>query len=235
MERHKEGTARVIAVILRPCDWQHAPFGRLRACPTDGKPVVKHVSHDDGFLEVAQAVRQVATGLQGYEISQAYNLDSDKLDLSKVTHENPHSRNLRVKRKFTDQDYCTFIHEAFEFIFRYFENSMQEMQVINNDLKSVFRRIDANSFEAIVFIRGQEKSRCGIWLGGMMQTDQLFFSFDGDKNKNSYNESISVRDDGYSLFLEPMGIARFGQMQGKKFNFEESAEYFWTLFVEKIS
>ena len=54
MERHKQGTARVIPVILRPCDWQEAPFGSLKACPTDGKPVVKHTSLDDGFLEVAQ-------------------------------------------------------------------------------------------------------------------------------------------------------------------------------------
>ena len=39
MERHHQGTARVIPVILHPCDWQGAPFGKLLAVPTDGKPV----------------------------------------------------------------------------------------------------------------------------------------------------------------------------------------------------
>ena len=58
MERHDEGTARVIPVILRPCDWLGAPFDKLKAVPTDGKPVVKHATLDDGFVEVAQAVRE---------------------------------------------------------------------------------------------------------------------------------------------------------------------------------
>lgn len=44
MERHERGEARVIPVILRPCDWHGAPFGRLLAVPPDGKPVVKHAT-----------------------------------------------------------------------------------------------------------------------------------------------------------------------------------------------
>ena len=31
IERHEEGTARVIPIILRPCDWHTAPFARLQA------------------------------------------------------------------------------------------------------------------------------------------------------------------------------------------------------------
>ena len=60
MERHAQGTACVIPVILRPCDWKAAQFGGLEAVPTDGKPVVEHEppsKHDKGFLEVARAVR----------------------------------------------------------------------------------------------------------------------------------------------------------------------------------
>ena len=40
MERHERGEARTIPVILRPCDWHGAPFGKLMAVPPDGKPVV---------------------------------------------------------------------------------------------------------------------------------------------------------------------------------------------------
>ena len=60
MERHERGEARVIPVILRPCDWHGAPFGKLMAVPPDGKAVTKHATLDDGFLEVAKALRQVA-------------------------------------------------------------------------------------------------------------------------------------------------------------------------------
>jgi hypothetical protein len=37
MERHKARTARVIPVILRPCEWNRAPFADLLAAPKDGK------------------------------------------------------------------------------------------------------------------------------------------------------------------------------------------------------
>ncbi len=60
MERHEQGSARVIPVILRPCEWEGAPFSELLAVPKDAKPVVKHATLDDGFVEVAQAVRQAA-------------------------------------------------------------------------------------------------------------------------------------------------------------------------------
>lgn len=39
MQMHEAGDARVIPVILREVNWQEAPFGRLKALPTDGKPV----------------------------------------------------------------------------------------------------------------------------------------------------------------------------------------------------
>ena len=44
MERHRSGEARVIPVILHPCDWLHTPFGKLRATPPDGKPISKLMS-----------------------------------------------------------------------------------------------------------------------------------------------------------------------------------------------
>src|SRR5438270_622311 len=33
LQRHNAGEARVIPVILQPCDWQHLPFGKLLAVP----------------------------------------------------------------------------------------------------------------------------------------------------------------------------------------------------------
>ena len=46
MEKHQEGSARVIPVILHPCDWQNAPFGALRATPTDGKLISMFANQD---------------------------------------------------------------------------------------------------------------------------------------------------------------------------------------------
>ena len=59
MDRHKIKAARVIPIILRPTDWKTAPFGKLRALPTDGEPVTsdKWDSQDQAFLDVAEGIR----------------------------------------------------------------------------------------------------------------------------------------------------------------------------------
>jgi hypothetical protein len=57
MERHEAGEARVIPVILRPCDWHSARFGKLQALPTDGKPITKWDNRDEAFTVVAKGIR----------------------------------------------------------------------------------------------------------------------------------------------------------------------------------
>jgi len=61
LERHENGTARVIPVILRPCSWQAAPFGKLQALPKDGKPVVDWPSWDHSFLDVVSGITRVVS------------------------------------------------------------------------------------------------------------------------------------------------------------------------------
>ena len=60
LEQRKTRGAITIPVILRPCAWKRAPFGRLKALPKDGKPVVQYPSHDDAFLEIAEALSDEA-------------------------------------------------------------------------------------------------------------------------------------------------------------------------------
>src|SRR5512135_3006988 len=68
LERHGAGTARVIPVILRPCDWHTAPFWKLQALPKDGKPVTTWTNRDEAFTDIARGIREavasLATGAQ---------------------------------------------------------------------------------------------------------------------------------------------------------------------------
>jgi hypothetical protein len=63
MARHKAGEARVIPVIVRPVDWQSAPFGTLQALPQDGRPVTRWRPQDEAFLDIARGIRSVAEEL----------------------------------------------------------------------------------------------------------------------------------------------------------------------------
>lgn len=57
--RHEEGVARVVPVIVRPCDWTGAPFGKLQALPQNARAVTRWQNQDEAWLDVAQGLRRI--------------------------------------------------------------------------------------------------------------------------------------------------------------------------------
>lgn len=43
LERHEQGSMRVLPIIVQACDWKASPLGRLKALPKDGKPVADKI------------------------------------------------------------------------------------------------------------------------------------------------------------------------------------------------
>jgi hypothetical protein len=56
LERHATGTARVIPIIMKPCDWQDTPFSKLQVLPKDAKPVTSWSDQDEALLNVVQGI-----------------------------------------------------------------------------------------------------------------------------------------------------------------------------------
>ena len=63
VERHNGGEAKVIPIILRPCDWQGAPFGQLQELPRDGKAITSWSNRDEAFTNVALGIRQAVEAM----------------------------------------------------------------------------------------------------------------------------------------------------------------------------
>src|SRR5262249_44875683 len=63
MQRHEANAARVLLIIVRPCDWTHAPFARLQCLPRDGKPVTTWKNRDLAWSDVAASMRRVLDNL----------------------------------------------------------------------------------------------------------------------------------------------------------------------------
>ena len=63
LERHKQKESRVVPVILRPVDWEGAPFAGLQALPKNGRPVTEWPNRDAAFQNVAKGIRKVAEEL----------------------------------------------------------------------------------------------------------------------------------------------------------------------------
>ena len=59
MERHNNGEAIVVPIILKPCQWHEMPFGKLQALPAGAKPVVEWASQDQALYSVAEGIRKL--------------------------------------------------------------------------------------------------------------------------------------------------------------------------------
>jgi TIR domain len=58
LERDRQGSVKILPVILRQCDWRNAPFGDISAMPRDGKSIESFSSHDDAYMEVVAEIRK---------------------------------------------------------------------------------------------------------------------------------------------------------------------------------
>ena len=128
IERHNAADARVIPVILRPCDWaQHTPFGNLRATPPDGKPVSRFADQNDAFLLVAKDIRRVVEEMSRGRSTDKKNVQFAHAEQPKLVTK-PRSSNLRIKREFSDIDRSRFLSETLEYLANFFENSLMELE-----------------------------------------------------------------------------------------------------------
>jgi TIR domain len=235
MERHEKREARVIPVILEPCDWQRLAFGKLLATPTDGKPISKFPNKHDGFLDVVRAIRKAVEELCGPVASKKAEVFTEAKTKGKSKATRPRSSNLRVKKEFTDRDKDLFVADAFEYIANFFEGSLEELEERNPGIETDVRRIDANHFTAAAYRHGKELSRCKIWLGDRRGFfGGIAYSTDVSHADNSYNECLSIQNDSYTMFLKPMGIAFRHQPQDPKLSLEGAAEYLWEMFIEPL-
>ncbi len=232
MEKHAEGTARVIPVILDPCDWQNASVGHLLAIPQDGKPISKYPNKHDAFLEIVTAIREIAQEA-GIKQGQPEILPSPSLQLDGSQGAIlPRSSNLRVKKSFTDQDRDEFLEDTFEYIAKFMEGTLLELEKRNNELTTKFRIIDANHFTASIYKNGQSVSSCKIWLGGVFGKG-IAYSSDITSGDNSMNDSLGVEDDGNTLYLKPM-MSYSSMGKETQLSQEGAAEHFWEELIQPL-
>src|SRR6266700_2115857 len=63
LERHEANEARVIPIVVRPCDWQQLPIGKLLALPMDAKPISLWKPVDEGWKQVTTGLRRMIEDL----------------------------------------------------------------------------------------------------------------------------------------------------------------------------
>jgi hypothetical protein len=231
LERQDRGEAKVIPVILRPCDWHDLPFGKLLATPKDGRPITKWPNIDDAFVDVVSAIKGALKELgERPKAATPRVADSRKTTSS----EPPRSSNLRIRKQFTDLDKDRFRHEGFEYIAKFFENSLEELVRRNPGLQQSFRRIDANRFTAAAYRDGEKVCRGSASLGGgTMGSESIEYSMTDEPRHGGMNEAVLVRSDEQMIYFEALGMQSYGNSK-EKLTFQGAAELFWEIFIRPL-
>ena len=231
LERHERGDARVIPVILRPCDWHDLPFGKLLATPRDGRPITKWPNIDEAFQDVVTAIKGALKHLGQNPKPSTTRVP----DPGKATSTLPsRSSNLRIKKQFTDLDKDRFRHDGFEYIANFFENSLQELVHRNPDTQQSFRRVDANRFTAAAYRNGEKVCRGSASLGGStMGSESIEYSMTDEPRHGGMNEAVMVRADDEMTYFEALGMQSYGNGKGR-LTFQGAAELFWELFIRPL-
>ncbi len=58
MERHEEGSARIIPIIVRSCDWNECEFAKYQAVPTNAKPITTWEDIDIAWLDAIKGLKR---------------------------------------------------------------------------------------------------------------------------------------------------------------------------------
>jgi len=234
MRRHEAGEAVVIPVILRPCHWHRAPFGKLLAVPTDGKAVTQFTNRDEAFLDITRQIERVAlkvtstvkapTGITGPALAAPIPTAPPLF----------RSANLGIAPKYTDYDQDTFIDEAFEFMASYFQQSLEELKRQHPQVDARFTRMDAQRFSATAYLAGQSKAQCMIFKGGLGGHGRaISFSHQISSDINGLNESLYLSIERDGLKLKPLGMAMLFKTPGLM-DKQQAAEYCWSIFIKRI-
>ena len=64
IERHDQGNAHVVPILLRSVNWQDTPFAKLQVIPTNAKPVKNWLDSDEAYHNVAEHIGRVVSALE---------------------------------------------------------------------------------------------------------------------------------------------------------------------------
>ena len=235
LERSANGEATVIPVILRPCDWHSAPFGRLKALPTDGKPVVKFQTYDDGFLDVVSQLRALVTKSAAKALANSSEDGGSPVAAAPSLAPAKRSSNLNLPRQFTDLDRAEFVQQGYEDILEYFDNSLKELEARNSSIQTKLQRVTAIAFTATIFNAGKKMAGCAIRQGSIVGSNGISYLDNDDANvTNANNESLAIADNKHMLGWKSMFGGFMSGNANALMTHEGAASHLWDMFVRRL-
>jgi hypothetical protein len=142
----------------------------------------------------------------------------------------------RLKKSFSQRDRDLFLKETFSVIKDYFQRALSQLEAQYPDVDTDFTEIHAQKFIAKIYLNGKVKNQCKIWMGGLAASDGIAYSENryNIETDNSFNELISVVDDGIELKLGFLIGDMYHQQKMDRLNPLEAAEALWRRFTSPL-
>ena len=229
LERHEAGEARVIPIIIEPCDWTTSPLRQLKALPRDGHPVSDWTNANNAYLDIVQELRRIVAVDE-----TAPAPASEVVPPLAAAAPRPVARRYRVQRDFDEIDRSDFREAAFATIRDYFQQAIAEIDTIE-DLRGRFALYSPTSFGCMIVNRARDRGTAHITVHSRSDSlglGDIYFSFTENAPPNTANGSFHIEADEYDLYLRAM-LMGFSHHTRERLTPESAAESLWTQFLEQ--
>jgi len=178
--------------------------------------------------------RQLAKGWGAMELYELRRETDPKSVPLQETTQKTKIKNIKIPKKFTDQDLDDFLEQSFELISDSFVKACNELEAEHHELSSRFKRIDAEKMKCTIYINGEASAQCSIWISSEHSSRQILVSWRDTNIGGSYNDALYVENDEYEIFLKSnMGFA-FGEEPPEKMTSNMTFEYLWNRFISQL-
>ena len=143
----------------------------------------------------------------------------------------------KIRKNFSQRERDLFLKKTFEILKDYFQRALSHLEVHYQEVDTDVTEIHKEKFRCKIYIDGEIRNECLIRIGGLMQNDSIGYSESWGNlnimNENSFNEIISIVDDGSELYLQfTMGGVYSHEM--KRLDPEQAAEALWKRFSSSV-
>ena len=148
-----------------------------------------------------------------------------------------------IKRKISDLEKKKFLNKSFTDIQDYFENALIKLKSKYPNVDTELNKLSSIKFVAEIYVDGELKIQCKLWIGGMWGTNSISYSESTRgldiNNDNSMNDSATVEDNGKDIYFKILGTF-FGNMGDMKIDIakasgKDAAKYFWERFIQHLN
>lgn len=192
--------------------------------------------NDKRYLTWENDVQKIVDALKGC-LGRANKISKgDNLVIEKSDYDIPIPK---MPKEFPQLDKDRFIRNTFDIIKKYFKKALDKLKEQYSNLDSELVEISNFKFVCSIYRNGGLLNKCKIWIGGPLSEDSIAYSegSSGYENDSSFNDWLTVNDDGFKLRLTASGFSMNinNDKEGKLLSSEEAAKYLWVRFTNRLT